>query len=37
MATSKADNPAIRTQVRAWVEKRVAVTFNGFPFLRRHC
>ena len=38
MTTSKADKPAIRTQVRAWVEKRVAVTFTGVsPFLRRHC
>ena len=37
MATSRADKPAIRTQVRAWVEKRVAVTFTGVsPFLRRH-
>ncbi len=38
MATSRADNPAIRTQVRAWVVKRVAVTFTVVsPFLRRHC
>ena len=32
MAISKADKPAIRTQVRAWVEKRVAVTFTGVTF-----